>query len=142
MAFELLTNPTKTKSGCDISLGASVRRRTLTRKTSGKISFVVVNIGAMVAQSLSLTADTHRLAVMFGTGADKGKLAITVDNSAGQFTCRKTKTKTYTFTIPDAASAGRLKDDFATIELEKIEIVKLDPTNSIFGIIDISSAVK
>lgn len=143
MAWNLLENKKPLTGGkVDISAGARIRWRKLKRKHGeGYSEYAYVTIGSKAALALALKSEKHGLAVMFGSGEEAGKLAITVDNEKGKFVIKRTNGGDYTFTLSSDTVAGKLKPWFDTIELEKIEIVKTDPAKPYFGIINISEAV-
>jgi hypothetical protein len=143
MAWNLLENKKPLTGGkVDISAGARVRWRKLKRKHGeGYSEYAYIVVGAKAATALALKSEKHGLSVMFGTGEEAGKLAITVDNEKGGFIAKRTNGGDYSFTMSSETVAGKMKAAFDTIELEKIEIVKIDPSKPYFGIIDISAAV-
>lgn len=81
----------------------SARKLGARGKSGNMTRYLRVQIGAKLARSISLTAETHRLRLLFGTAEDAGKIMVSVDNEAGKFAAKREKTGSYSTTIEAAA---------------------------------------
>ena len=141
MGFERLDNPVPPKSkGRDTNLGARLQLRSLTRM-GRKSEWIKLTIGQLAAAKLSMTLPRHRVHLLFGTGDDLGKLAVSVDNSEGAFAATRAKKGHYSVTIPLPAMQAKVKMPFETIYCELMEIHKINPAKPVFGVIDIRDAL-
>lgn len=140
MGFEKLVNEKPAKANAlDIADGARLQFRRL-RRGERETRFLMLTIGRQASRKLALQSENTKVHLLFGTGEDKGQLAITVDNTDGAFMAKRNKQYEYIVPIPMASVTGKVNVPFETIYCKTMEIKKLDPTKPVFGIIDISAA--
>ena len=129
MAFNIIENITKSSSaGQTIPVaGVKVTARKLTRAAKmggGEVRFIRIEIGALLATAISLVDADRNVHVLFGTDCDAGKLAISVDNVAGDFKAKRNKSGGYALTISQASADGLFALEFPTFTIDKCEAIR------------------
>ncbi len=147
MSFVVLVN---VRSGPadepDWEAGAKISARKLGRKAKGggvnEVRYIQITLGRKLASGMSLMQETHRLTLQFGTGNDAGKLALSVDNSSGEFPVKRDAQRRYRLSLNAATVADWLKLEFPVLFLPKVELVKLDQAKPVFAVLDVGKIVK
>lgn len=108
--------------------GVAVSNRIAPHKAKGKDPaaprrFITVGIGGKLARGIGLTQDEHKLRLSFGTGADAGKVRVSVDNLHGKFKTKRNKQGNYLLTINAATADGLFSTDFPTFTVTACEAV-------------------
>lgn len=86
--------------------------------------FIQITIGKSLAARLVMKMDEIRMAVAFGSGADAGKIRLSVDATAGGFTARKNKQGCYALTINAATADGLFSIDFDAFAVEVVDVTE------------------
>ncbi len=107
-------------------LGIRVTARSL--KSRGKASeptrYIRLTLGVGLAKRLSLLNDVAGVRLLFGTGGDAGKIAISVDATTGNFQAKRDKAGRYAVTINAATAQGRFALDFPAFTVPVVEAVR------------------
>lgn len=90
----------------------------------GQVRYIQLSIGANLAKAIALTQDAHQLRLLFGTGADAGKIMVSVDNTAGRFRAARGKAGHYTATINAATADGLFALEFPAFTVAGVEAVR------------------
>lgn len=111
MAFEPINNvnPKSTTTVRVPDDGVLLRPRKITRKGSNEVvRWIELSVGAAVAKALAfnLNLDIMRVAVLFGTGTDSGKLQLQITDKGG-FETRRRENGTWFISLNEA-SVGKL----------------------------------
>ena len=72
---------------------------------------------------MCLLGESTRLQLSFGTDRDAGKIALSVDISAGQFEARRLKSGGYRLTINAASAEGLFALDFPAFTVAPVAVV-------------------
>lgn len=124
MAWDSIDNVKPTAASVPVpDLGVRVSPRTLGVK-GGLVRYLRITLGAGLAKKLSLVAETAGVRLLFGTGADAGKIAISVDATTGNFQAKRDKVGRYALTINAATAAGRFGLDFPAFTVPMVEAVR------------------
>ncbi len=120
MAWESIENvkPASTKANVPAH-GVTVA----TRRAMNDVRFIVIKIGADLARAAKIAQPEQVVRLMFGTGADAGKIACAVDMGGG-FRARRQKNGCYQLTINRAAADGLFSLDFPTFTVDRCEAVR------------------
>lgn len=114
MAWVKLDNP-KPNTGAAAVPPMVVRVRA--REAPKRLSrYIVVSIGYGLADKARFIGKEHRCHIMAGSGADDGKVAITMDDQTGKFTARRRADGRYEVTITAHAAAGKFSTAFPPFE--------------------------
>lgn len=94
-------------------------RKVGSRHKSGEFKrYIELTIGKGLAAKLHLQGERSALRLMFGTGEDVGKIALTVDKSAGKFAVKARKNGTWVATINAATAEGLFALEFPAFCVE------------------------
>lgn len=137
MAFEEIACVSPAKAGGKKSPpnGVAVTARKLGTRSGKQIHYIRIEIGAVLARGIALTQDNHRLRLLFGTGSDAGKVQVSVDNAAGKFAAKRTRSGSYVITINAATADGRFAltfDPFTDGPCEPIRPQNGQPPHFVF----------
>lgn len=127
MPFELIDNLKKPAAAKCPEDGVRVMARKLGRpgKAGGGIArYIAITIGARLARSISLHAADHRVRMLFGTGSDAGKIMVSVDNTAGNFAAKRSKSGAYTVTINELPAKDLFALEFPEFCEAKIDAIR------------------
>jgi hypothetical protein len=128
MAFELIRNVGGGSSGQTLAPeGARISSRVMGKRGGAveKTRFIKIEVGAMVAKTIGLSLEKHKVKLLSGTGNDVGKVAISPDNAEGDFPCKRAASGAYVITINERAAMGLFSLVFETIHVDKAEIVRI-----------------
>ncbi len=126
MAFENIDciKPVAVKNPVPLD-GVTVSPRVLNLKKQGRtIRFIRLVIGSALARKLSLVQEVVNVRLLFGTGSDAGKIAISVDNAAGKFAAKRAKNGTYSLTINEDTADGLFAMEFEPFSRKGLEVVR------------------
>lgn len=127
MSWDVIENLGAPKAGEALSVppkGVRVRVRALAGKKGGPlVRYIHLSIGATLSKSLCLTLEKTGLRLALGGGEHAGKLALSVDNGAGNFMAKRDKHGGYALTINAASADGLFSMDFAPFVVEAAEII-------------------
>jgi hypothetical protein len=107
--------------------GVKVTSRSLGTRGGGVARYISLTIGAKLARGIALGAPEHKLRLMFGTGDDAGKIAVSVDQEAGRFLAKRNKRGGYALTINAATAEGLFSLTFPAFTVSRCEAIR--PTN-------------
>lgn len=90
----------------------------------GKASrYLVVQIGAGLAQEMVLRGEETKLNLQFGTGKDAGMIGMSVDVTAGQFIAKKSKSGFWKTTINGASAEGLFALDVPEFTVSPVRVL-------------------
>jgi hypothetical protein len=127
MSWESIENVTPSKDTTPpLGLRVTSRALNITRggKAMGQTRFIKIAIGKELARKLSIAGDAIKLRLLFGIGEDLGKVKISVDATAGNFTAKKDAGGNYQLTINKASAAGRFALDFPPFTIPAVEALR------------------
>jgi hypothetical protein len=106
--------------------GVRVTARALKSRKDGAAPtrYICVTLGAGLAKKLSLLNETAGVRLLFGTGGDVGKIAISVDATTGNFQAKRDKAGRYTLTINAATAVNRFSLDFPAFTVPSVEALR------------------
>ncbi len=94
-------------------------RKLGSRRNPGEFTrYIELTIGKGLATRLHLQGERSAMRLLFGTGEDAGKIAMTVDRTAGKFVVKARKNGTWTVTINAATADGLFALDFPAFCVE------------------------
>lgn len=137
MPFEAIVNiaPPKTSKIAVPADGVLVRGRKIEFKRGKRPAhWIEILIGPQLAQKLCIDKlELCRLQIMFGTGVDAGKIAITLDAKHG-FEATRTKTGNHRVTVNQHSCAGlfALSFDTFTVPAVRVEHAHAKPPLAVF----------
>lgn len=109
MAWENIDNvkSATAAASCPVD-GVAVRARALNFKGKRPARWIEITIGQALARDLRLPSDRGECNVrlLFGTGADAGRIAISADQAGGRFAARKTRRGDWRISIGATAAGG------------------------------------
>lgn len=108
-------------TGCGFRRASSSARRPAPARGSSSS-----RSGGGLARRLSLTQPEHKLRLLFGSGADAGKVMLSVDNELGKFHARRDKQGRYSLTINAASAEGLFALDFPLFAVPRVEALRPD----------------
>lgn len=133
--------------------GVRVRAQALNvgRKGAQKSTrYIRITVGAELAKKLALgpgggkVGDQAMVRILFGSGSDAGRIAISVDHDTGNFVAKRDKIGRYTLTINSATAAGRFALEFPPFTVTRVEAVRPEngqPRRAVFKASDAMLAV-
>ena len=129
MAFEIIDNLKPAAGAAPLipASGVKVGSRKISRPAragGGGLSYIRIDIGAELAKGISLTAEQHRVRLLFGTGSDAGKLQVSVDDTAGNYQVKRSKSGSYFLTINAASAEGLFALEFPVFTVLRCEPVR------------------
>lgn len=96
-----------------------------TRRAMNDIRFIEVKVGGVLAKRARFHADEHKIRLLFGTGPDAGKIAVSLDQQNGTFLARKgRRNDVYTLTINRAAAEGLFSLEFEPFTVSNVEALR------------------
>lgn len=126
MGFERIENCNAAPSKSRVpAAGVCVQSRACAgRKPGSRLTrYIKIVLGKELANKLVLRGDDVRLAVAFGTERDAGKIMLSVDATAGDFTAKRDKKGNYGLTLNAATADGLFNLEFPTFALDELEPV-------------------
>ena len=91
---------------------------------NGRVYYICLQIGRDLARAARFAQDEQGVRLMLGGGSDAGKIAIVIDQTAGNFVARKQKNGSYKITIGAPAAAGHFATKFESFSHQRIEAVR------------------
>ena len=115
MPFETIANirPVTVKEDCSPT-GVIVRARKIDFKSKRTARWIEITLGRKLPDQLVLRGDRAQLELRFGNAVDAGKIAMSVDVTAGGFQARKSKSGTWRVTINAESADGLFALEFPT----------------------------
>ena len=107
----------------------------------GATRYIRLTLGAGLAKKLSLLTDTVGVRLLFGTGGDAGKIAISVDATTGNFQAKRDKVGRYALTINAATARGRFALEFPAFNVTNVEAVRPENGQPPRAVIRVSPAM-
>lgn len=107
MGFAKLENPTPSASKLGPLEVAVVARGGMKGSR-----YIVVKIGSEAARKAGFARDKHKCHLMVGDGDDRGKVAISIDDTQGKFAVKRTKAGFYQMTVTSRAATGIFSLEF------------------------------
>lgn len=89
------------------------------------LRYIAVRIGADLARAAKFHLPQQQVRLMFGSGADAGKIAVAVDMGGG-FLAKKQKSGAYQITINRAAADGLFNLNFPAFVIDRCEAIRPD----------------
>lgn len=129
-------------------MGVRVAARALKLRKGGGTGvtrYIRVTLGAGLAKKLSMLTEAIGVRLLFGTGSDAGKIAISVDATTGNFLAKRDKAGRYALTINAASADGLFALDFPVFTVAAAEAVRPEngqPPRAIFKASDAMLAVE
>ena len=123
MGFEKLDNVKPPSAGDVPADGLYVKCRKLTHSKTGNVArWIAVKMGPALCKKLCLINPDVNLSVMFGTGNDAGKIAVSVDMNDGSFQAKRDAKGGYGFTINAATADGLFSTDFPAFAVAEPDV--------------------
>lgn len=129
MAFEMIEclNAAKPPASKVPPAGIQAGVRKLGSRAGKEVRYIRLQIGAQLAKAVSLTAETQKILLLFGSGEDAGKVRVAVPATGGAFAAKRDKSGCYVVTINTASAEGLFSLTFETFRIERCEPIR--PTN-------------
>lgn len=112
MGWEKLSNPKPTASSIPATHVKVLARSAI----KGDRRYIQIKLGHELCRKAGLHKDSHQCHLMLGTGDERAKLAIALDDAGGAFTAKKRANGRYDITISGAAADGRFQLQFPPFE--------------------------
>ena len=127
MPFERIENCSNAASKSRVPAeGVAVSCRKVARRKGGGLTrYIKVQVGAELARKLVWRGEDVRLSVAFGTDRDAGKVRLSVDVSAGDFSAKRDKKGNYALTINENTADGLFSLDFPAFEIAELQPVSV-----------------
>lgn len=114
MSWATVSNIAPPKASAVPTAGVSVSARKLGTRSGKSVSYIRIVIGSDLAKKLCLVLPETGMALKIGSGQHSGLVALTVDNSKGNFQAKKDKAGNYVLTINEGSAAGMFSLSFPT----------------------------
>lgn len=127
MAFEEIkcVKPSAAKARAVSPNGIAVTSRVVGNRGGVVSRYIKLTIGAVLARGIGMTREEHQVRLLFGSGADEGKVRVVGPlNPGGPFKARQGKSGVYTLTINQRSAEGRFALDFPAFAIDRIEAVR------------------
>lgn len=152
MSWESIENVKKTNSSLTVpSDGIRVTACALTTRGKEPARYIKIVIGADLAKRLAIgvgggkAGDQAALRLLFGSGSDAGRIAISVDHETGNFIAKRDKIGRYALTINAASADGLFALTFPAFSVPHVEAVRPEngqPRRAVFKASDAMLAVE
>ncbi|WP_336958729.1 hypothetical protein [Sphingobium aquiterrae] len=103
--------------------GMRVSWRPVTKKGHNDGGYILIAIGATLAQQLGMVEPEHPIRLLLGSENDAGKMALQVDKG-GTFIARGKPGGQYRIAIGPRSAAGRFATHFPEFERGPVEVLK------------------
>lgn len=113
MSWEPIDNIAPAKAASIPPKGVAVAVRTLGLKSGGKVRYIRMVVGPLLAKSLCLITPEIGMRLALGGGEHAGQVALSVDNTHGNFRAKRAKDGSYVLTINAASADGLFSLTFA-----------------------------
>lgn len=130
MAFEMIEclNAAKPPASKVPASGIQACVRKLGSRAGKEVRYIRLQIGAQLAKAVSLTAETQKVLLLFGSAEDAGKVRVAVPTTGvGGFAAKRDKSGNYVITINTASADGLFSLHFEDFRIERCEPIR--PTN-------------
>lgn len=84
--------------------------------------WIEISLGEKLARKLAMVMPEQRMRLLFGTGAEAGKLGLVVDQEKGKFRAKRRKNGTYALPIAPSSAEGLFAMEFPAFSVIEPEI--------------------
>ncbi len=144
MAWDSIINVKPTAASVSVpDMGVRIAARALKSRKGGALPtrYIRVTLGAGLSKKLSLLNETTGVRLLFGTGSDAGKIAISVDATTGNFQAKRDKAGRYALTINAATAADRFALDFPAFTVPMVEALRPENGQPPRAVLKLSAAM-
>ncbi len=125
MAWETIEKikPQYSKMACPPD-GVAVSTRALAARSGGLNRYIVIKVGKTLARAARFTQKPQRVRLMFGSGADAGKIAVVIDQQTGTFIAKEQGAGDWLITVSARDAAGLFSLNFPRFEIRAVEAIR------------------
>lgn len=114
MAWAKLENPKPNyNAGAVPPMSVKVKAR---EAPKSKTRYIQIAIGYALCEKAHMRQKEHRVFILLGSGAEEGKLAVTLDDSHGKFVAKRRTDGRYEITVSGLAAVGKFNTTFPPFE--------------------------
>jgi hypothetical protein len=89
-----------------------------------EIRYIALKVGPKLASAARFTQLPQMVRLMFGAGADAGKIAVVIDQEAGKFAAKRQKNGSWQISLSARDAEGLFSLAFEPFEVKGIEAIR------------------